>query len=616
MSLPRPSRNPEVQEEIHEEYRPEPPFNRYQEPMSPKLSKADPRTRKDKYRHEERSAEHEIAKYLEKPIAKYTDNKYLERQKSLEREKQYQKVSDRQISNGHRSLEKQNSRNKSYDYDGPKYYFNEFENKAENGEYAEKRYHDDKIRRMEKDKSNKYFEDDGFDESLRYRNSSNADKSRHSSYEPEDYHKEPPRSYHSPPVPKMRQKYVEDYTSGEKYEKPQFIEDFHRDVDMRVRTRRDLEEYRTEPEMATRVKKNSEEYQRQIDVRTRSKNNQEEFSRDSDIKPRTRKIIEEYEDEVDTRVRAKPSPDKYQKDHRYFGEEPRPRPKSVNELERQRYPREKEEYRQSEFFDDSKANRRKAQLRQRSPSPEIAKVSPQDRFKDAKEKFLSMERERLANQRKGNREEHVGNGQNMKVPFLKRHESMMSPMKERYEDNFYNDRSEVLPKPTPRLAEEVKYRKESPTDRYRNVDKMDPKRRSMFNLIEDEHRKNSNEIAREIKRRSYLEQTNYEDELYKERERERTYHELPESDRYPTIDRDYNYNKSSHELDKAQDMKYDSRFVKNPKTKNGAGYRHSYAEPKLRMEKKNGYSDMIHRTNSSVGSNGNGRVGIASIHPY
>lgn len=54
-------------------------------------------------------------------------------------------------------------------------------------------------------------------------------------------------------------------------------------------------------------------------------------------------------------------------------------------------------------------------------------------------------------------------------------------------------------------------------ERYRNGDKYDPKRRSMFNLIEDEHRKNSNEIAKELKRRSYMENGHVDDVSYRDR---------------------------------------------------------------------------------------------------
>ncbi|EFA05191.2 uncharacterized protein LOC660934 [Tribolium castaneum] len=170
---------------------------------------------------------------------------------------------------------------------------------------------------------------------------------------------------------------------------------------------------------------------------------------------------------------------------------------------------------------------------QRSPSP--VETSPRDRFKDAKEKFLSMEKERLTRE--------------PPISPIKRHESMM-----------------YAPKPAPRHASE----RDAPIGRYRN-DKYDPKRRSMFSLIEEEHRKNSNEIAREIKRRSYM-----DDDVR---------------------DTNYNLSKSTVELNQK------------------GGYRHSYAEPKLRVEKGGGkkHFEMLHRTNSVTN---NGRVGIASVHPY
>lgn len=133
----------------------------------------------------------------------------------------------------------------------------------------------------------------------------------------------------------------------------------------------------------------------------------------------------------------------------------------------------------------------------------------------------------------------------------------------------------------------------------------------MFSLIEEEHRKNSSEIAKELKRRSYMDGGTYEEDMDRIN-RERHFQELPEADRF--ID---NYSKSSIELDKVGELKYDQKFIKNQKQpKNSAGYRHSYAEPKLRMDKngKNHFSEILHRTNSSVGNNG--RVGIASVHPY
>lgn len=127
----------------------------------------------------------------------------------------------------------------------------------------------------------------------------------------------------------------------------------------------------------------------------------------------------------------------------------------------------------------------------------------------------------------------------------------------------------------------------------------------MFSLIEEEHKKNSNEIAKELKRRSYMENNNYDEDYFKDR----SYQELPESERYPGIEReDYRFTKSSIDIDKVGDMK----FLKNQKIKNPS-YRHSYAEPKIRIEKKY-HPELLHRTNSSVSNSG--RVGIASVHPY
>lgn len=176
----------------------------------------------------------------------------------------------------------------------------------------------------------------------------------------------------------------------------------------------------------------------------------------------------------------------------------------------------------------------------------------------------------------------------------------------RYEDSH--------PKPAPRnIPDEVRYRRDRdrdvPLERYRNTDKFDPKRRSMFSLIEEEHRKNSSEIAKELKRRSYLESSQYDDD-YNGYNRERDSRHYQDDDRYNSMD---SYSKSTADLDKVTEMK----FQKNQKLKNAAGYRHSYAEPKLRLEKSGGkkhFAEMLHRTNSSVSNNG--RVGIASVHPY
>lgn len=57
----------------------------------------------------------------------------------------------------------------------------------------------------------------------------------------------------------------------------------------------------------------------------------------------------------------------------------------------------------------------------------------------------------------------------------------------------------------------------------------------MFSLIEEEHKKNSGEIAKELKRRSYIEfgQQGFEHEDFEERDirSSRHYQDLPEADR-------------------------------------------------------------------------------------
>lgn len=114
----------------------------------------------------------------------------------------------------------------------------------------------------------------------------------------------------------------------------------------------------------------------------------------------------------------------------------------------------------------------------------------------------------------------------------------------------------------------------------------------MFSQIEEEHKIKSHDIARELKRRSYMEN----DKGY----------EISQERRYPGLDREQFFSKSSVELDKLEKLR--------PKFK-PPGYRHSYAEPKLSMERLGKkHPEMIHRTNSSVSNSG--RVGIASVNPY
>ncbi|KAK9746717.1 hypothetical protein QE152_g5951 [Popillia japonica] len=202
---------------------------------------------------------------------------------------------------------------------------------------------------------------------------------------------------------------------------------------------------------------------------------------------------------------------------------------------------------QQEYFEDS--------IKRRPQSPED--VTPRDRFKDAKEKFLLLERDRLEQERKY------------------RQEALISPNKDKHKRS----------------------------DRYFDFDERDVR------YYED-----------------FEEKSRTDDDYY----RDRSYTELPESERYPGLDR-------GADLDKHCDAKYDPKFIKNQKMKNSAGYRHSYAEPKLKMDKsgkkhftemlhrtnstvkmdksgKKHFTEMLHRTNSTVSNSG--RVGIASVQPY
>lgn len=326
-------------------------------------------------------------------------------------------------------------------------------------------------------------------------------------------------------------------------------------------------------------------------------------------------------------------------DPRFYSESRHSEKSSRSKYSQEEAPRLK--YSQDDFFDDVSESRRRPEDRQRSPTPPEINVSPRDRFKDAKEKFLLLERDRLEEQERLRRQDMVASSPNLNMKdktFLKRHESMVHP-KDRYlEERRYEMDGRYQPKPAPRtkVEEDVRYRRDVPLDRYRSPDRYEQNRRSIFSQIEEEHKKNSNEIAKELKRRSYME-NNFEKDYY----REKSYGEIADSKRYPGLDREgYPFSKSNVELDKVgekydpkydtkfdqkydpkydqkYDPKYDPKYGKSQKQlKQPAGYRHSYAEPKLSLEKmgKKHYPEMVHRTNSSVSNSG--RVGIASVNPY
>lgn len=95
---------------------------------------------------------------------------------------------------------------------------------------------------------------------------------------------------------------------------------------------------------------------------------------------------------------------------------------------------EKSSRSKEELFEEmTMRRRREAEQRQRSPSPDEDDVSPRDRFKDAKEKFLLMERERIQEQQRRMREELKA--QKDKT-FLKRHESVVYPNTKEYTSRY------------------------------------------------------------------------------------------------------------------------------------------------------------------------------------
>lgn len=173
--------------------------------------------------------------------------------------------------------------------------------------------------------------------------------------------------------------------------------------------------------------------------------------------------------------------------------------------------------------------------------------------------------------------------------------SILSSLYFRYEER----NSNLEPEPPITLTsnqERVHYRKferkDNGVQRFKTTDKTDLKRRSMYSLIEDEHRRSSQDIAKELKRRSYME-TSYDDTGYG---RDHSYRDSSE----------HGKSKSSYEPESSPSRR--NRAVPE-------GYLHSYLDAK-RTDKnvKNHYSEVLHRNTSSLSNNS--RVGIASVHPY
>ncbi|XP_017785087.1 PREDICTED: SUN domain-containing protein 2 [Nicrophorus vespilloides] len=298
---------------------------------------------------------------------------------------------------------------------------------------------------------------------------------------------------------------------------------------------------------------------------------------------------------------------------------------------RQKYHRD-DDYYERQYYEDTLKKRAAASGRQRSPSPKYVEdipVSPRDRFKDAKEKFLLLERERIDQELRARKEAAAAAAAaaaaiptaKERKAYYKSDEQPISPVhkekhyikrqesvnynNDRYnyeserEGRYYDDRygGDTMPKPAPRTlhTEEVRYRRgdqQQMVESSRYKEKYDPKRRSMFNLSIEDHKRNQSEIAKELKRRSYMEQQT--DDFYN----------------------DGHFSKSNGDLDQVSARYDSSKYVKNQKSSN---YRNSYAEPKYNSRSQEQQQqkkyEMLHRTNSSV-SNSNGRVGIASVHPY
>lgn len=150
--------------------------------------------------------------------------------------------------------------------------------------------------------------------------------------------------------------------------------------------------------------------------------------------PKTR---QKYSNEEDAKYYKEPTtksrciPD----DPRYYTEpEAKPRPSSKSSDKGFRSERDSKSVRSQEYYEESTVSRKNPQLRQRSPSPEDVKA-PRDRFKDAKEKFLLMEKERLEKERR--RPEPPISPVRLKEkmqPFAKRQEGYPKDQRSGYDD--------------------------------------------------------------------------------------------------------------------------------------------------------------------------------------
>jgi len=157
----------------------------------------------------------------------------------------------------------------------------------------------------------------------------------------------------------------------------------------------------------------------------------------------------------------------------------------------------------------------------------------------------------------------------------------------------------------------------------------DKKRRSMFEVLEEERRRSSNELAKEFKRRSYQDAGGSEVSSGNRggnrsnndisNGRHPGYQELSEHERFPGLDRD-TARLQHHNMAPANGGHVNLKKSAGPPppdvvAASASRYRHSYAEPHhmLPHPQSSHHHELLQRTNSSVSS---GRVGIAAVHPY
>lgn len=350
-----------------------------------------------------------------------------------EKDKSFEK--DRQIDEEQKSLGryKERTRMEKYAEEGDKFdrYLNFYENECRYQEEEQPRRYDMK---------QAYTDDDGFEEMIQYRASNRRDvenegkgmrNGRH--YEEEKYYR---------PVLKTRQKYDPDderyYTHESRRIEPRIKENMKREEPLKQKYAPDDPIFHDIDKPRHNIEKMK--YERQNSEKNRSKYNEEE--------KRSRYHEEQFQ------KRSKYPQDQFENISKY----------------------QEEQFEKISEYSESN-HRKNAESRQRSPSPEEL-ISPKDRFKDAKEKFLLMEKERIEEERRNRIELPISPIVNKEKPlFIKRHESMACPNgKERY-DRYCNNRERFLedkfsyedkPKPAPRsvnLGDEVKYRKDVPLDR-------------------------------------------------------------------------------------------------------------------------------------------------------